>query len=237
MVKEELSSADRAKAIGAFLVALVVIGVGLHYTLPSQHNPLRPLSVTEPIGFATFGKLTRAKFGPEACFASLSAGGVEFERIPDEETGRNCGFKNALTLQKSLTPYGGAATLRMTCHQAAATVIWERHVARRLAEEMLGSPLARIETFGTFACRNVAGSRRRSEHAFANAIDVWGFTLEDGRTIRVLDHWRKDTPEGDFLYEAFHGGCRLFSVSLGPDFNAAHRDHFHFDMGPGDTCR
>ncbi|MEM0986664.1 MAG: extensin family protein [Pseudomonadota bacterium] len=237
MVKEELSSADRAKAIGAFLVAVLVIGTALHYTLPSQHNPLRTLDVRAPIGFATYGKLTRAKYSPQACFAALDAGGLEYERIPDRETGRNCGFRNALALQKSLTPYGGAAVLRMTCAQAAAVHIWERHVARPLAEEILGASLTRIDTFGTFACRNVAGSRRRSEHATANAIDVSGFRLDDGRIIRVIDHWRKDTPEGRFLREVFQGGCRLFSVSLGPDYNAAHRDHFHFDMGPGDTCR
>lgn len=236
MVKEELSSADRAKAIGAFLAVVALIGLVLHYTLPARHNPLRPLDVTEPIGLATYGKLTRAKYRPEACFAALERAGVGFEPLADEQTGRNCGFRNALVLERSLTPYG-AAPLRMTCHQAAAVHIWERQVARPLAEEMLGSPIARIETFGTYACRNVAGSRRRSEHAFANAIDVWGFRLEDGRTIRVRQDWGADSPEGRFLHEVFHGGCRLFSVSLGPDFNAAHADHFHFDMGPGDTCR
>jgi len=26
-------------------------------------------------------------------------------------------------------------------------------------------------------------------------------------------------------------------VTLSPDYNAAHRDHFHFDMGPYSSCR
>ncbi len=236
MVKEELSSADKARAIGAFLLVLTLVGLAVHVALPAQHNPLRPLDVTAPIGIATYGKLSRARHRPEVCFAALERAGLGFQPIPDAVTGRQCGFTNALVLERSLTPYG-AAPLRMTCHQAAAVHIWERQLARPLAEKWLGAPIARIETFGTYACRNVAGSRRRSEHARANAIDIWGFTLEDGRTIRVREHWGRRSDEGRFLDEVFHGACRLFSVSLGPDYNAAHADHFHFDMGPGDTCR
>lgn len=236
MVKEELSHPDRAKAIGLFILVVGFIGLIAHFTVPAQHNPLRPLNVTDPVGVATYGKLSRAKYTPNACFVALDAGGVEYARIPDQETGRNCGFKNALILEKSLTPYG-AAPLRMTCLQTAAVHIWERHVARPKAEEILGTELTRIETFGTYACRNVAGSRRRSEHAGANAIDIWGFRFADGRVVRVKSHWRKEGPEGDFLRAVFKGSCPLFSVSLGPNFNAAHADHFHFDMGPGDTCR
>ncbi|HEX8580092.1 MAG TPA: extensin family protein, partial [Allosphingosinicella sp.] len=32
-------------------------------------------------------------------------------------------------------------------------------------------------------------------------------------------------------------GCRRFGVTLGPDANAFHRDHLHFDMGQGPDCR
>jgi hypothetical protein len=50
----------------------------------------------------------------------------------------------------------------------------------------LGSRLVKIETFGSYACRNVAGTSRRSGHASANAIDVSAFVLADGRKISVL---------------------------------------------------
>jgi hypothetical protein len=33
------------------------------------------------------------------------------------------------------------------------------------------------------------------------------------------------------------GGCRLFRGMLSPDYNDAHRDHFHLDMGPYILCR
>jgi hypothetical protein len=33
------------------------------------------------------------------------------------------------------------------------------------------------------------------------------------------------------------GACRFFDVVLSPDFNEAHRDHFHFEMGRFRACR
>lgn len=36
----------------------------------------------------------------------------------------------------------------------------------------------------------------------------------------------------DFLHEAHAAGCRLFGTTLGPEANAAHRNHLHIDMAP-----
>lgn len=36
--------------------------------------------------------------------------------------------------------------------------------------------------------------------------------------------------ESKFLREAFDGACKIFGTTLGPEANAAHRDHFHLDM-------
>ena len=71
----------------------------------------------------------------------------------------------------------------------------------------------------------------------ANAVDIAAFKLADGRIVDVKSNWGTDTPEGKFLKKMHSGACRLFSVTLGPDYNAAHADHFHFDMGSGDLCR
>lgn len=102
-----------------------------------------------------------------------------------------------------------------------------------------------------------------SEHAAANAIDVTGFRTRDGRLISVGRHWKKDAgtrnasapgaqlasagsavslPPDDeanarFLREVRDGACRIFHAVLGPDYNALHRSHFHFDMGRYRQCR
>ncbi len=206
-----------------------------HTYLPPQHNPLRPLDLNDPIGLATYRKFTDLKYEPKSCLAKLDNVAVPYVPVSDKETGSGCGFKNAVSVQRIQTPLNNR--LSISCPLAAAIYTWEQNAARPLAEKLLGSPLVRIETYGTYSCRNIAGSRRRSEHATANAIDISGFRLADGRIVRVLKDWDRNSPEGEYLRRLHKEACRLFSVTLGPDYNAAHADHFHFDFGSGASCR
>ncbi|MEL6781968.1 MAG: extensin family protein [Pseudomonadota bacterium] len=236
-MKNILNGPRVKRALGwaiAFAVMYGVLWLAHHYT-PPQHNPFRPLDLNDPIGAATFRKFTTIKYDREACFTALDNADIAYTPLEDRETAPGCGFRNALTLDRTLTPY--SATLSMTCVQTAALYTWEKQVLRPAAEDLLGSPVARINTYGSLSCRTIAGSRRMSQHATANAIDISGVRLEDGRTIDVKTHWGQDTPEADFLERAFEGACNLFSVVLGPDYNRAHADHFHFDMGSGNVCR
>lgn len=141
--------------------------------------------------------------------------------------------------------YGGAgATLapgeaNMQCPLSIATYLWLREVDA-LARERFDESLAMVHHMGSYSCRRQRGnsSGRWSEHAFANAWDIAAFELEDGRLIRVLTGWDgEDKDEHAFLREARHEACRVFNVTLSPDYNAAHRDHFHVDMGPYSSCR
>jgi len=217
------------------LLAAVGLAILFHLYAPPQHNPFRPLSLDDPVGMATYSKFTNLKYDPEACFSALDEVAVQYTYLENEVTGEDCGFTNALTLGRTRVPY--SAPLRMTCSLTAALYTWERHTAQPLAEDLFGEPLARIETYGTYSCRNVAGTRRRSEHATANAIDISGFRLADGRLIDVKTHWGTNSDEDRFLKRAHREACRLFSVTLGPDYNAAHEDHFHLDFGSGNSCR
>ena len=219
-----------------FLIAALIVAGLLHRYLPPQHNPLRPPDLTEPIGFATYDKLTRLKHDTAQCLDKLTEAGVEYSVQTADASASRCALGETLVLQKTLTPFN-AAPLRMTCHQLAALHVWERQIARPQAERIFGSPLRQIETYGTFSCRNIAGTGTRSQHAYANAIDIAGFVLEDGRHISVKQHWRQNNDYGAYLSAVHKGACRLFSVTLGPDYNAAHADHFHFDMGSAETCR
>jgi hypothetical protein len=106
-----------------------------------------------------------------------------------------------------------------------------RRIVQPAAAELLGSRVARIETFGSYACRRLYSrtSGQWSEHARANAIDIAGFRLADGRRITVARDWT-DGAQGAFLHRVRDGGCRLFATTLSPDYNAAHRDHLHLDQ-------
>jgi hypothetical protein len=126
----------------------------------------------------------------------------------------------------------------VTCPLASTFAAWARFGVDRAARQILGSGLARIETMGSYNCRNVAGSGRRSAHATADAIDIGAFVLADGRRISVLNHWNNGSAaERRFLETVHASACKRFGTTLGPRYNAAHRDHFHVELSGNSFCR
>jgi hypothetical protein len=118
------------------------------------------------------------------------------------------------------------------CPVAAALFLWERDVLHAAAMRHLRVPVSAIEHAGSYSCRRLYGRAEGpfSEHATADAVDITGFRLADGRRISVLRDWKEDGPSGQFLREVRNGACDLFATTLSPDYNAAHRDHLHFDQ-------
>jgi hypothetical protein len=129
----------------------------------------------------------------------------------------------------------------LSCEMAAALALWAEHAVQPAARNILGSPVASIENFGSYSCRTIIGNaqmrRVMSEHASANALDISSFALEDGRKISVSRHWKGEGPEARFLREVHAWGCSIFRVALSPDYNVEHRDHFHFDRGVWSRCK
>ena len=80
----------------------------------------------------------------------------------------------------------------LSCSMVPDTTQWLSRVVQPAALAAFGSPVVEMTSFGTYSCRrrNNARSGRLSEHAFANALDVKGFRLADGRETRVLTGWR-----------------------------------------------
>lgn len=226
----------RFLALILLLTLIVGASVFLFRLIPPQDSPFEPLDLVDPPGIATGFKLDMLEHDLNECFALLDAAGVAYTPIRLENDNAACRVDRALTLDQSLAPY--SATLSMSCPLTAAVYIWERHVVLPAAETILGSPVERVLTYGSYNCRRVNNARsgRFSEHAAANAIDISGFELADGRGITVLDDYGDDTPEGRFLEEIREDACDLFSATLGPDYNAAHADHFHLDMGVFPIC-
>lgn len=54
--------------------------------------------------------------------------------------------------------------------------------------------------------------------------------LETGTEPRPKPETLPADPKAQFLRDVHAGACKVFGTALGPEANAAHRDHFHFDM-------
>ena len=175
-----------------------------------------------------------------ACPAVL-AGLVEAEMAPLLSEGI-CGEQSPLIVtgvlvRGRMVPLSSPVTTN--CQMASALPDWAETVDG-YATGMLESPLAAINTGTSYMCRNRNNAENgfTSEHGFANAVDVTGFTLEDGRSIAVEGNWLPATdPEGRLLRLAHDAACGDFTTVLGPEANAEHEDHLHLDLGcHGASC-
>lgn len=169
----------------------------------------------------------------QSCVADLSAAGARFTPLPDRYTGRGCstlGSVELSALSGDASQFSISNLGPVQCRVASVFGQWARFGVDRAARQILGSPLSRIETMGSYSCRTVAGSSRLSAHATAEAIDVSGFVLEDGRRITLSAHWDHGSDaEREFLRVVHRSACRRFGTVLGPDYNRAHEDHFHLE--------
>lgn len=231
---QTLALAGLWAALLDFAVLAMLLVMAADRWAPPQDLPWTPLSLAQPVGLATPVKFARALGDPALCRDVLARGGVRFVEEPERDYG-TCATTNTVRLRDGLSP----AAPVVTCPVALGYAFWMRHAVQPAARAELGEPVARVEHYGTYACRNVYGRAegRRSEHAFANAIDVAAFRTASGTTVSVVRHFRDEGARGRFLRRVRDGACPWFASVLSPDYNAAHRDHFHLDRARWGVCR
>ncbi len=200
--------------------------------------PWTPLKIDQPVGAMTALKIGQLAGDKPACLALFDGSDLSVTPIDDRETAPNCGYVDAVTLE-SMTGSYAPGTVKLACPLAAALAIWETNVVQPAAMRTLGSPVTQIDNFGTYSCRRMYGaeSGRWSKHATAEAIDIAGFRTADGQRISLAADWGTDSDAGAFLEEIRTKGCDVFGTLLGPDYNAAHADHFHLQATGFGTCR
>ncbi|WP_295530090.1 extensin family protein [Novosphingobium sp. Chol11] len=214
----------RRPAASAILPAMLLAAVAGCVDAPKQRSA--PSRWTSNTSFS----------GPDAraCLSDLGRQQANFTPLQDQYFGAGCSALNAVRLAALRSDDSRLALTNLgpvTCPLAHAISGWARFGVDRAARQILGSPLARIETMGSYSCRKVAGTNRLSGHASANAVDIAGFVLADGRRITVLRDWDNPSPQvRAFLSSVRTSACKRFGTVLTPNYNAAHRDHFHLEV-------
>jgi len=168
---------------------------------------------------------------PSACRLALTDEVAIAPSIPPIKGPGGCGGEDLVRLEAVVLPDKRRVTLTpaatMRCPMATAVVNWVRNDVAPLAER-LGSPIIALDNFDSYQCRgrnNIAGAQL-SEHGRANALDVHGFKLSDGRMIDLTDR----TQPRDMREAVLHAVCTHFSTVLGPDSDWYHEDHIHLDL-------
>ncbi|MDN3523964.1 extensin family protein [Halomonas sabkhae] len=225
------------------LLAVVAIGVAFEkglWQLPREWSPFQLLHIDDPVTPVTRWKLQRLRNDREACHAVLeraSSPSIQYTVLDDYTPVEGCPLEKVVRLQGTGVSFNRSFVA--TCPLVVAWGLFEHHSLQPAARDLLGEEVSHVEHYGSFACRNIyhRANARRSAHATASALDVAGFTLHSGRRISLLGDWQGSGAESDFLRRLNDEACRFFGTALGPDYNAAHANHFHLAMRGGGICR
>jgi hypothetical protein len=166
-----------------------------------------------------------------ACRLALTEAIAIAPSIPDIRDASGCGGEDLVRLEAIVLPdqrrvsVKPAAVLR--CSMATALADWIRNDIAPLAAG-LGSTVSDLDNFDSYSCRgrNRVVGAKLSEHGRANAIDIRGFKLADGRLISLTDR----TAPRELRETVLHSVCARFPTVLGPGSDGYHEDHIHIDL-------
>ncbi|MFZ5671515.1 MAG: extensin family protein [Pseudomonadota bacterium] len=171
-----------------------------------------------------------------ACREELAALGAKFT-VPEMPAAEGqCKVVNPVRIDAIATPAGtvdfpGAPTLN--CIFAKQFTSWVADIAAPVVKAHTGDALAAISTGPGYECRNRNGdsTTKISEHAFGNAVDIASFNLPGKKNLPVSNVVKLQNAESRWLMALRISACGYFTTVLGPGSNAAHAEHYHFDLG------
>ncbi len=193
------------------------------------------LVVPAASGCVSHAPLRPSDAGPQ-CLARLGAiAEVVYRPAAVEPANGACTVRDPVLIDRAPIAWNRPALT--SCALALALADFEREIVQPAALRHFGQTIVRVDHLGAYDCRRRTGfTRRWSEHALGDAIDIAGFHLADGSVVSVERDWQRRGPARDFLHAVARGACRRFSVVLTPHSGRAHRDHLHLDIGQYRLC-
>jgi hypothetical protein len=208
----------------------------------SQTQPGGATPAPPPASMAT--PLVPQPADAAACLAQLRGNHVEAEIVPAPPAPlADCEIAEPVRLSSIGLTNGATIDLPnrpiLDCTFAITFAEFARDLMAPLATAMLGSGIVALET-GGYSCRSPIRlpSGNPNPHAKGIAIDLSVITLADRRHI-AIGH-EANSAEALFARTMRQAACGWFTTVLGPGTDAAHAEHFHFDVlrhGASDNYR
>lgn len=185
---------------------------------------------------------------PADCHAWLDLYGLEYTLGPN-----NQGVADPVTVT---VPINGMSYRSGSSTSPRSTFFMDCSLALSLAKaapELRRRDIIEVSDYGVYNYRCIGGGTPPdcpngiSQHAYAKGIDIAGLTSSTGTYYSVNDDWVIDpagestcdaATEGDkdtFLHEVICAlkGRGVWNIVLTPNYNDAHRNHFHVDLTTG----
>ncbi|PRD45250.1 extensin [Phyllobacterium phragmitis] len=234
------------------LAVLLTVGAALFITSCSRETVRRPeadvgMSLSAPAsedqsyGFlppvdnpVTAGENIYAQSSDEmACRLRLKRLGVVFSELPPINGGGSCRIDNPILVSGFA---GGAIgfkpAAKLNCAVTEAFARWVKGDLVPATRFRYFSGVDTIYNAGGYSCRTMNHRRgaKMSEHSRGNAIDVTRIKLNNGKAVKVHKPGWFSFRERGLLNSVRADACDYFTTVLGPGYNRAHNDHFHFDL-------
>lgn len=216
----------------AVLLVLLTSEVSATEIRPMPRPQVEPVEVPEGLRpFARPGGLSLPTGPYGKCLVALRNLGMEFEEISTIGTpgpGR-CGVANPVRVSAVAPGVALTPPARLGCATARALGDWTADSVLPAVVTRGGGRLTALRQVSGYSCRRINNrpTGRLSEHAKGNAIDIGAFRFSDD-TVSVRA--RRGTADAQFQARVREGACDAFRTVLGPGTDAAHADHFHFDI-------
>ena len=159
-----------------------------------------PVAKTEPVNAAptaaaaepTVWTDTEIAAALKECLRLLAPVNAEIEVNPSLRKGQ-CGTPAPILLKSvgNNPKVTFQPAVEINCQMAVALGEWATTTMQPAARNIYGSEVRSIVGASGYSCRNRYGlaNEKLSEHALANAIDIGGFALANGRAVKVSGGW------------------------------------------------
>ncbi|MCV0397591.1 MAG: extensin family protein [Rhizobiaceae bacterium] len=212
------------------------VDVGARTDSISTQRGLARLVPSNPmmVGFPRFNApmTERAVMPPDevACRRELKRLGVKYRDIAPINDGGACRIDWPVEVTGLSGNIGMKPAATLSCDMAAAFAKWTKNELAPAARWRYFSGVKTIHQGSSYSCRRIAGTSTASEHSKGNALDVMRIELKSGKDIDVRKPGWFAFRERGLLKSVRNDGCQYFTTVLGPGYDAAHADHFHFDI-------
>ncbi|TMJ56883.1 MAG: extensin family protein [Alphaproteobacteria bacterium] len=167
-----------------------------------------------------------------ACQERLTPDVVVMHPLPSITGPGSCGAEDVVSLDAVVLKDGQrlalapAATLR--CPMAEAVAHWIREDVAPAAAATFGSPARTIVAGVSYECRgrDRIPDAKLSEHAHANALDLRGLKLANGKVVDFTDK----AVIKEFRDTVRQSACGRFTTVLGPGSDSYHERQIHLDL-------